>query len=390
MFIINPINCQSQTSLCDSIIDFYWDHTISYDFVFTYYSSISGTDVTKGSVVGFIDKDTQYRITLDSIENSSNTEYMGIECVKNKHSNIIGCNFSSDSSFTNFERDREGFNQLVGLYQPDHIFAMDKFAKMFTNKKKYKVDVKRTSQYIFVVINEIPDTNSINSNSPKTIKAIYEYKISKIDYSVSSLKYHCDFKVDGVLFQDSSEMVFKNRNPSKAWKDKNKIYQYICSFKRYRKSTSKINADPQDTITYFPNFILMDSLKELFRSTNINSRYTLVEFWYKGCLPCMNNIKKLNTIRASFDRQFMEIIGINDVDKLDSDTKRFIAKFHPKYTILFNGKYLRDNLHITAHPSTYIYDNKTRKVLYYKKGTDENYVEEIIEALGKKNKFSSE
>lgn len=383
VFFLGSMCCWSQIALCDSILAFYEDRNISYEFEFTYYSSITGTDVTKGAVVGYLDNGIQYRLTLDSLKNPNITEYMGIECVKNKNNRIIGCNFSTDSSYTNFERDREGFHQMVGLYQPDHIFAMDSFTKMFTDKKKFGVDVRRTSDYIYITIEEIIDTNSSDNSSPKTINSIYKYKVSKADYSVHSLKYYSDFKVDGVLFRDSSKMVFKNRAFSKAWKDRNDIFRHVFAFKPYKKVSGNGTA-PQQTISYFPNFTLMDTLKEYFRSTDIKSRYTLVEFWYKGCLPCMKSIKRLNSIRDSFDVKFLEVIGINDADILDPDTKRFISKFKPNYTILFNGKYLRDDLNVTAHPTTFIFDNKTRKVVFHKKGTDENYVEEIITELNKR------
>ncbi len=381
VFLLISVNSWSQSALVDSILDFYWYRNISYEFELTSYSAITGTDICKGSVVAYIDKDTQYRIRLDTLKNSNSVEYLGIECVKNKNKQIIGCNYSTDSTYANFERDRETFHQMLGLYQPDHIFAMDKFTKKFNNKKNFKVDVNRTGQNIIIKIIENIDTNSTSVSLTKNISSYYEYKVSKADYSVYSLKHYRDFKIDGTLFSDSSEMNFNNRTTSKEFKVRNKLFQYVFAFKPYKKVVSSREANHQRKVARFPDFILMDTLKELYRSSDIKSKYTLAEFWYKACLPCVTNIKRLNSIRDSFDVKFLEVIAVNDADILDSHMKRFIANYKPNHSLLFNGRYLRDELKVNAHPSTYIFNNKTRQVVFFRRGADKNYSEEIIAKL---------
>jgi hypothetical protein len=120
-----------------------------------------------------------------------------------------------------------------------------------------------------------------------------------------------------------------------------------------------------------------------YASSSCTSKFTLVEFWYRACLPCMKNIKRLNEVRKAVDRSVLEIIAINDMDELNDDSKSFILKFKPNYIVLFNGQDIREKLKIMAHPATYIYDNKTQKVVYVKSGTCDTYSKEIINFIKK-------
>jgi thiol-disulfide isomerase/thioredoxin len=180
--------------------------------------------------------------------------------------------------------------------------------------------------------------------------------------------------MDGVRMQDSSEFIYDYKNNTKE-----QIINYVNSFSPFKKLYKKDNAiDLQDTVSKFPNFVLPDSTFKNYVSSNSVSKYTLVEFWYKSCGPCLNNMKRLNSVRDSIDKSILEIVAINDADKLNGDLLKFISKFNIKYTLLFNGQELRKKLNITAHPSTYIFDNNTRRVVYYAKGTSDGYSEEII------------
>ena len=214
-------------------------------------------------------------------------------------------------------------------------------------------------------------------------KSVLKYRVSKKDYKIQSFKYICDYIIDKVKFRDSTVALYKYQNgPSE------NIISYVESFSPFKKE--ELNDDskiyPQDTVTIFPSFNLPDKNSENYISSNCQSKYTLVEFWYRGCLPCMKNMNRLNEIRNSIDRSVLEIVAVNDVDDLNKDLLAFIHKFNADYIFLFNGQVMRKKLNITAHPATYIYHTKTRKVVYIKSGTCEHYSEEIISFIKKETK----
>lgn len=378
LFLFMAPRSHAQVALADSIIDFYWYHNISYDFRLTVHSAVWGAEVTTGSVVGYIDNKTQYRLLIDSVRNNTATEYVGTEYVKNKRAGIVGCNYYTDSSYANFDKDPETFQKRVSPYQPDHIFDMEKFKKMFSDDKKYERKIVRDGSFLSATIKEIMDTAINTTGQPKPLNNISVYRISKADYSVKSVKRYHGFAMDGYLYQDSSEMLFNYKNISREWKARNQLVQFVFAFKPNKRTVSSKQIEHSIPVKSIPDFILMDTLKGLFRSSNIQSRFTLITFWYTACQPCLDNFERLDGIRDSLDAKQLEILAINDLDVLDRDTKDFLAAFKPNYTVLFNGRYLRDGLKITTHPSTFIIDNQSRKVLFYKKGTDENSVKEIL------------
>jgi hypothetical protein len=75
-------------------------------------------------------------------------------------------------------------------------------------------------------------------------------------------------------------------------------------------------------------------------------------------------MKRLNSVKDSIDKSILEIVAINDADKLTDDFLKFTRKFNIKYKVLFNGQEFRKKLNISAHPSTYIFDNSRYRVVY--------------------------
>ena len=46
-------------------------------------------------------------------------------------------------------------------------------------------------------------------------------------------------------------------------------------------------------------------------------------------------MKRLNSVKDSIDKSILEIVAINDANKLNNDLLQFIRKFNIKYKVLF-------------------------------------------------------
>jgi hypothetical protein len=361
---------QSSLSLADSIISFYEKNAYSFDFTANFRSNVNGFDVNRGSLSGYKEKEVYFRIKIDSAVSDSVKYFIGQDAVYSKK--FVGYNSLRDKDYTECLHNMEELDNRVGAYKPIYIFSPAEFRKFFLGSKQYALNISSLKdRYLIYLI----DTNDVYNKEWNINKLKYEYtfEVSKKDYRIHRYVYSSDFVVNGVLFQNSNEYNYSYHKKTKA-----QIVNYINSFVPFKKLYVQKTIDLQDTISIFPSFSLPDSTSKNYVSSNSASKFTLVEFWYKSCGPCLNNMKRLNSVKDSIDKSILEIVAINDADKLNNDLLKFIGKFNIKYKVLFNGQELKKKLNINAHPSTYIFDNITHRVVYYAKGTSENYSEEII------------
>jgi hypothetical protein len=328
-------------------------------------------DIHKGSISAYKKKEDYFRIKIDSVISDKGRYYMGTDAVYNKKS--VGFNSSEAKDYTDCRQNMNDLDNNIGIYKPLYIFDTSEFRKYFLGSNQYSLSIKSLNdRYLIKII----DTNNVYNRDWDITTLNYEYtfEVSKKDYRVHRYIYASSFLVNGVLFQNSNEYIYTYHKKTKA-----QVINYINSFVPFKKLYKKNNTfDLQDTVSIFPNFTLPDSTSKNYVSSSSTSKYTLVEFWYKSCGPCINNMKRLNSVKDSIDNSILEIVAINDADKLNDDLLKFIRKFNIKYKVLFNGQELRKKLNISAHPSTYIFDNSTHRVVYYAKGTSDGYSEEII------------
>jgi len=151
--------------------------------------------------------------------------------------------------------------------------------------------------------------------------------------------------------------------------------------------TAKIN---QDTIThpvatdiasFVPPFSFSDLGGTVYRSADIQQRYTLLEFWYISCAPCLKNMQNLNELYKHYKGRDVKILALNDADHDPESIKRVQQKSGLNYDVYYQGEQLKHALSITAHPHTIIYDTHTSKIIHEIKGTGDLYIQEIEHVL---------
>jgi len=130
-----------------------------------------------------------------------------------------------------------------------------------------------------------------------------------------------------------------------------------------------------------PDFDYADLQGSVHSSKNITQGYTLLEFWYVSCAPCLLNLQKLNDLYKRYNNTNINFVILNDTDKDLENIKEIKQKYNLKYNLYYKGEALKNTLNIQSHPCTVIYDNKTHKVLYRLEGTGANYVKEIDSIL---------
>jgi thiol-disulfide isomerase/thioredoxin len=67
----------------------------------------------------------------------------------------------------------------------------------------------------------------------------------------------------------------------------------------------------------FPSLVLADTFNSLVKiDSNIFAKFTLIDFWFSHCGPCIMQFPMLNTLYKKFNRENFEIIGISIDNKL--------------------------------------------------------------------------
>ncbi len=151
--------------------------------------------------------------------------------------------------------------------------------------------------------------------------------------------------------------------------------------------TAKIE---QDTITHpvatdITSFVPQFSFSGLngtpYKSVDIQQRYTLLEFWYISCAPCLKNMQGLNELYTRYKDRDVKFLVLNDADQDAERIKRVQQKSGLGYDVYYRGEQLKRALNVTAHPHTIIYDTRSSRIIYEAKGTGDEYVQEISHVL---------
>lgn len=151
--------------------------------------------------------------------------------------------------------------------------------------------------------------------------------------------------------------------------------------------TAKITQDTitrpgaSDITSFVPQFSFSDLEGTVYQSGNIQQHYTLLEFWYLSCAPCLKNMQHLNSLYATYKNRGIKFLVLNDADQDVEKIKAIRDKYDLKYEVYYLGEDLKKDLGIQTHPHTIIYDTQSSKVLYEAKGTGNTYVQEIDRVL---------
>ena len=101
-----------------------------------------------------------------------------------------------------------------------------------------------------------------------------------------------------------------------------------------------------------------------------NNKFTVVNFWFNGCKPCVEELDDLNALNERIKEQGGEVIGIN-TETLDGNqqgietAKQLLASTGAAYRNIYfdaNSDAGKFALGVTAFPTTYVFDSNGKIV----------------------------
>jgi thiol-disulfide isomerase/thioredoxin len=140
----------------------------------------------------------------------------------------------------------------------------------------------------------------------------------------------------------------------------------------------------------FPAYSLHNLENEIINSEKYKGKPTMINFWFKNCAPCIDEMPALNKLKEKYqDQVHFVAITFNIADEV----KNFLSenKFHFEH--LVNAQTFCNELEIKSYP-TNIFLDKTGKVVQVENGIpymmdengkmkpgDETYFEKFIKKL---------
>jgi peroxiredoxin len=111
----------------------------------------------------------------------------------------------------------------------------------------------------------------------------------------------------------------------------------------------------------FPKVSFKDtSLKATELKQKIAAKYTLLDFWFSNCFPCIEQFAKLKQIYSSSTRGQLQIILVS-IDRTQDiiNWKKTIAKHELPFLNLLdeNGTLTTSTLNVTKFPSNFLLDS---------------------------------
>lgn len=119
--------------------------------------------------------------------------------------------------------------------------------------------------------------------------------------------------------------------------------------------------------------------------TDLKEKVILLDFWYRGCLPCLKATPDLMKLQQEFKNDLV-IIGINDRDDKEDVTDYYAYKKNTFYVSTYKtSNHISNNLKINAFP-TFIIINQKGEVVKTEVGFDKSSIRKTIKILIKNNK----
>lgn len=118
--------------------------------------------------------------------------------------------------------------------------------------------------------------------------------------------------------------------------------------------------------------------------TNLKGKVVLLDFWYRGCFPCLKATPDLIKMQEEF-KDDLVIIGINDRDDKEDITDYYTYKKGNYFSTYKTETDISKNLKINAFP-TFIIINQKGEIEKAEIGFDKSNIRKTIKKLIKENK----
>lgn len=233
-------------------------------------------------------------------------------------------------------------------------------------------------------------------------------KLSLLKTDLDSLFWIIQINWDDALdFSNRKRKIWINKNTHLPEKIESQVsYKNEHQYKSWKISSLSLNekiipyTPPSDyEISNYKEFTFEDILNNLlqvgaespdFSGITLNNKFLekqsfkgsliLLDFWFIGCLPCIESIPFLNELQAKYSQKNLNVLGLNAMDKNKELLMNFSQEKNIDYTILSIEKGVLESFHILAFPTYYLI-NTDAKILWRSIGLSNDEKQKLIDIL---------
>ncbi len=108
-----------------------------------------------------------------------------------------------------------------------------------------------------------------------------------------------------------------------------------------------------------PKFSLVNLKGDSVRLDDFKGKLVLIDFFYKGCYPCIQALPSLQALHKKFEKDGLVLLGIDPYDDLEKDKiDEFMQKQGVTYTVLLATREIPKQYHVSAYPTMYLIDKQ--------------------------------
>lgn len=156
------------------------------------------------------------------------------------------------------------------------------------------------------------------------------------------------------------------------------IKSLIQNYSNYSTTTNEeLNIHPKYSVGQILDKQILTSILP-----TIDSKILLIDFFYRGCFPCLKSIPAIDSLLLTYSDEKIEAIGINSIDKPGSEFTKFIEKYDIEYPIYFDStKFIVDYFDVKSYPTIYIVDLRNSTVIFNSVGYSESLYMEMKKSV---------
>lgn len=240
-------------------------------------------------------------------------------------------------------------------------------------------------------VNNIPchhiHLNAIPENDPndpfEILRIEYDYWISTQDHSVLKYASAIDLLMNNDTMSQYQEKTLDSFKLNHLGEDGVPGMSAIPSFISLTDYTPYERVPLLEVDTPAPEWKLTSLQGNEVSLGDLKGQVVLIDFFYKGCLPCMQALPALQLLHEKYKDQGLAVIGIDPFDKEAEDLQTFLSKRGVTYTVLLSDNDFPKNYNVSGYPTMYLLDKKGKIVLSqtgYGTGSEKKF-EVVIEEL---------
>lgn len=132
-----------------------------------------------------------------------------------------------------------------------------------------------------------------------------------------------------------------------------------------------------------PPIKLTTTIGQQITLNNYKGYVLVMDFFATWCIPCKEAIPHLNSLRAKYGKQGLQVLGVSVDEGSDHDVKNFIAERKVSYPVAIAGEDLQTEYGLRSIPTLFVINKKGMVVERFQGFSDQTArgLEETVKRL---------